>query len=91
MTPNDTLRKNMAENKLKKEFEFYKKNQADLVSKYKGKFIVIKDQDVFGVYSTEIEAYQEAQKKLELGSFLIQKVEEGESSYSQTFYSRVGV
>ena len=77
------------ENALAKEFEFYKKNQKDLVEKYDGKFVVIKDLAVQGVYNSEIQAYQEAQKKYELGSFLIQRVEEGEGSYSQTFYSRV--
>ena len=34
------------ENPLKKEFEFYKKNQKNLVAKYKGKFVVIKDEEV---------------------------------------------
>lgn len=76
---------------LKKEFEFYKENQTALVGKHKGKFIVIRDQEVRGVYDTEIEAYQEAQKEYELGSFLIQKAEEGQGNYSQTFYSRVSV
>ncbi len=76
---------------LKKEFEFYKKNQRDLVSKYKGKFVVIKDEEVKSAYDTEIEAYQSAQKEYKLGSFLLQRVEEGESSHSQTFYSRVSI
>ena len=79
------------ENPLKKEFEFYKKNQKNLVAKYKGKFVVIKDEEVKNVYNTEIEAYEEAQKEYKLGSFLLQKVEEGENNYSQTFYSRVSV
>ena len=79
------------DNPLKKEFEYYKKEQKDLVDKYEGKFVVIKDREVKGVYDTEIEAYQESQKQYELGSFLIQKVEEGEGNYSQTFYSRVAI
>lgn len=78
-------------NPLEKEFEFYKKNQENLIEKYEGQFVVVKDEEVKGAYSTEIEAYQEAQKSFELGSFLIQKVEKGESNYSQTFYSRVSV
>ncbi len=79
------------DNPLKKEFEFYKKHQEDLVEKYSGKFVVIKDEEIKGVYSTEIEAYEKAQKEYELGSFLLQKVEEGKNNYSQTFYSRVSV
>lgn len=81
----------MEDNSLKKEFEFYKENQKGLVNKYGGRFIVIKDKEVLGVYNSEIEAYQETQKTQKLGSFLIQKVEEGKDSYSQTFYSRVSV
>ena len=76
---------------LKKDFEFYKKNQENFVERYEGKFLVIKDEEVKGVYDSEIEAYTEAQKEFELGSFIIQKVEEGVLSHSQTFYSRVSV
>jgi hypothetical protein len=79
------------DNPLKQEFEYYKNNQKDLAEKYGGRFIVIKDREIKGVYDTEIEAYQEAQKSYQLGSFLIQKVEAGEGSYTQTFYSRVSV
>jgi hypothetical protein len=78
-------------NPLKKEFEYYKTNQVILVGKYEGKFIVIKNEAVIGEYDTEIEAYQEAQKEHELGTFLIQFVEKGKENYSQTFYSRVAV
>jgi hypothetical protein len=76
---------------LKKEFEFYKANQDSLVAKYDGKFVVIKDQEIKGVYDTEMEAYKMGQKSFPLGSFLIQLVEKGEGSYSQTFYSRVAI
>ena len=79
------------DNPLKKEFDFYKENQTDLVQKYKGKFIVIRDKKVIGVYGSDIEAYQESQKEHKLGTFLIQKVDEGEESYTQTFCSRVMV
>ena len=48
------------ENKMAKEFEYYIKNQQELVKQYKGKFIVIKEQSVVGVYDTEIEAYNKS-------------------------------
>lgn len=76
---------------LKIEFDYYKENQDELVRKYQGKFLVIKDRQVQGVYDSEIEAYQAAQKKFILGSFLIQLVKPGEGSYTQTFYSRVTI
>jgi hypothetical protein len=74
---------------LKKEFEYYIANQQELVQEYVGKFIVIKNQKVIGVYDTQIEAYETTKKDHELGTFLIQCVEAGKENYTQTFYSRV--
>lgn len=74
---------------LKDEFDYYLNHQADFVAKYLGKFIVLKNHEVLGAYDTNIEAYQESVKKHELGTFLIQFVQAGEESYSQTFHSRV--
>lgn len=76
---------------LEKEFDYYLKNQKELVKKYEGKFLVIKEQDIIGAYDSEIEAYSEAQKKEKLGTFLIQRCVPGEDSYTQTFHSRVSV
>lgn len=74
---------------LKQEFEYYLAHQNDLVEKYNGKFIVIKNQAVVGVYDSEIEAYTESVKTMELGTFLIQECLPGEESYTQTFRTRV--
>jgi len=79
----------MANNKLQKELEYFKANQKELVKQYEGKFLVIKDQKVQGAYNTEMDAYREAQKRFELGTFLIQQCLPGEESYTQTFHSRV--
>ena len=76
---------------LTKEFEYYTAYQKELVEKYEGKFVVIKNQQVIGSYDSEIEAYEEAQKVNTLGTFLIQHVEPGAESYTQTFYSRVSI
>lgn len=76
-------------NPLEAEFEFYLKNQTDFVEKYNGKVIVLKDQKVLGVFDDETEAIKETQKTHELGTFLVQKVEPGSKSYTQTFHSRV--
>ena len=78
----------MTEVQLAKELEYFKKNQPELVEKYEGKFLVIKDQDIKGVYDTEMEAYTSAKEKFELGTFLIQKCVPGSESYTQTFHSR---
>lgn len=79
----------MSESPLKQELEFFKKNQEELVKQYEGKFLVIKDCKVQGVYDTEIAAYTEASKKFDLGTFLIQQALPGENTYTQTFHSRV--
>lgn len=74
---------------LENELKYFKENQAQLLDKYQGKFLVIKDLEVKGAYETQIEAYNEAQKKFELGSFLIQQCLPGEASFSQSYHSRV--
>lgn len=76
-------------NSLKKEFEYYLQHQAELVERYNGKFIVIKDCQVIGSYDSETEAIAETLKKHDLGTFLVQKCEPGNASYTQTFHSRV--
>ncbi len=74
---------------LKNEFEYYLKNQDELVKKYNGRFIVIKDSEVIGDYDNELEAINTTMKNHELGTFLVQKCEPGSESYSQNFHSRV--
>ena len=74
---------------LEQEFKYYLDNQSELVKNYNGKYIVIKNQAVIGVYDTKTEAYTESVKTNELGTFLIQLCTPGDTSYSQTFHSRV--
>ena len=74
---------------LKKELDYFKSNQEELLKKHKNKFLVIRDQKLEGVFDTEVEAYTEAKKKFELGTFLIQQCLPGKEGYTQTFYSRV--
>lgn len=74
---------------LEKEFQYYLDNQEDLVLSYNGKFLVIKDESVIGVFDSEEEAFFETGKVHEAGTFLIQFCEPGEGSYTQSFHSRV--
>lgn len=74
---------------LEKEFQYYLKNQAELVEKYNGKFIVLKNEKVIGVYDSHSNAYTETLKSEQLGTFLIQHCLSGTDSYSQTFHSQV--
>lgn len=74
---------------LEKEFNYYKNNQKTLVKKYEGKYIVIKNENVVGVYGTQEEAIQESIKSYKLGTFLVQYIGDNENNYSRTFHSRV--
>lgn len=77
------------ESQLKGEFEYYLAHQDELVRKHDGKFVVIKGGAVIGVYDDKITAVSETEKKHELGTFLVQKVEPGSGAHTQTFHSRV--
>ena len=76
-------------NNLEKEFKYFLDHQKELVEQYGDKFIVIKNQEVIGVYASESEAFTETQKKHALGTFLIQECKPGTDVYTQTFHSRV--
>lgn len=68
----------------KKELDFFIDNQDSLVNQYQGKVLVLKDQQVVGVYQTPLEAYLEAQKSYEIGTFMIQPCEPGPQAYTVT-------
>ena len=77
------------ESPLKREFEYFLAHHREFAEKYDGKYLVIKDQAVVGVYDDEMTAISETKKKHELGTFLVQQVKPGVDEYSQTFHSRV--
>ncbi len=79
----------MAGELLGEEFAYYRTHQDELVSRYRGQYVVIKGQQVLGHYETEIQAIRETKKSRELGTFLVQKCEPGSDNYTQTFHSRV--
>lgn len=74
---------------LEKEFNYYLEHQDELVKKYNGKFIVIKNCEVIGAYDSELEAVEKTSQQHELGTFLVQKCEPGNAAYTQTYQSRV--
>jgi len=76
---------------LKREFEYYLAHQDEFVKKYNGKFVVIKDQQVIGVFDDQARAVEDTSKLHDLGTFLVQKVEPGDQAYTQTFHSRVAL
>jgi hypothetical protein len=74
---------------LEPEFDYFIGHQDELVRKYQGKFVVIKNQEVVGIYDSELQAVKETSKTHELGTFLVQKCEPGSESYTQVYHSRV--
>ena len=76
---------------LKDEFDYYLANQDELVKKYRGKVVAIKNGKVLGAYSDEATAVAEVEKTEALGTFLVQRVEPGAEGHSQSFFHRVVV
>ena len=74
---------------LEKEFAFYLSHQDEMVERYDGKVIVIKDDKVLGAYESELAAITATRAYHELGTFLVQRVSEGDEAYTATFHSRV--
>lgn len=79
----------MVSKPLEKEFKYYLQHQAEFVKKHRGKFVVIKNDKVLGVYETEVDAIERTMEHHELGTFLVQKCEPGAESYTHTYKSRV--
>jgi len=72
---------------LHKEFQYYLDNQDELVAAHNGKVLVLVDDDVIGVYDSELDALLSTEKEHKLGTFLIQRCEAGEGNYTNTFHS----
>ena len=75
--------------RLDREFQFYLDNQSAMVEKYDGKVIAVKGGRVLGAYDSYLDALTETAKSHEEGTFLLQRVSEGEKDYTATFHSRV--
>ncbi len=74
---------------LKKEYDFYKENENQFIKKYKGKFIVIKNKEVLGVYDSKIDAYVKTQEEHKVGTFLIHQCLKETEKNQVSFYSYI--
>ncbi|MBF8267642.1 MAG: hypothetical protein HW388_1150 [Dehalococcoidia bacterium] len=74
---------------LEKEYEYYRANQRVLAEEYNGKVLVIKGQEIIGVFDSELAAVEETKRTHPLGSFLVQRCATPEESKPQVFQSRV--
>lgn len=74
---------------LKPEFDYYRENQAELVARYDGRYVVIKGREVLGDYESLAKAVAATTQHHAIGTFLVQKVSPGTDDYTMTFHSRV--
>ena len=74
---------------LETEFQYYLEHQRELVAQYQGKYLVIKDTTVVGVYDDELTAVRKTATVYPPGTFLVQKCDVGIEI--QTYHSRVSV
>lgn len=73
------------------ELQYFIDNQDELVRKHGGRTLLLKGQEVVGVYDTPLAAYLDAQNRYDPGTYMIQKCEAGEDAYTITLSSaRVG-
>lgn len=70
-----------------RELAFFIENQDELVAKYGGQVLLLKDASVAGVFDSPLSAYVAGQEKYELGSFMIQPCEPGPAAYTVTIAS----
>jgi hypothetical protein len=70
-----------------KELAFFIQNQEELVSRFGGQFLILRDSEVAGVYPSPIEAYVAALKQFKPGTFMIQPCMPGPSAYTVTISS----
>lgn len=79
--------------KLKKSFDYYLNNKAEFIKNpaYYGKYIVIMNEEVLEVYSTELDAINSMKEKgHELGDYVVQIVRENDGTKAN-FVSNVYV
>jgi hypothetical protein len=69
------------------ELGFFIAHQDELVAKYRGQTLILRGENVEGVYDSPLAAYVEGQKRFPLGTFMIQPCEPGPSAYTVTINS----
>lgn len=69
---------------LQQELDYFIENQEELVKQHGGKTLVIKDRKIVGVHDSMLDAYLEAKKKYEPGTFAIQPCIPGPEAYTVT-------
>lgn len=74
---------------LEREYQYYKNNEESFVQKYNGKFIGIVQEEVVGVFDSDLEAYTTLKERYGLGKFLVQHAVPTKDERIQRYHSRV--
>ncbi|MEA3282155.1 MAG: hypothetical protein U9Q68_06275 [Euryarchaeota archaeon] len=64
---------------LKKELQTYEARKAELIGTYRGKFALIKDADVLGVFDTKLDAIRQGYERFGRVPFLVKQIVEIET------------
>ncbi len=73
----------------KDDFKYFIDHHDELVNLYKDKYVVIKDKEVHATAETLEQGIDKAlDLGFDLGTFIVQLCTEGDSAYTQRFYSR---
>ena len=75
----------MDKNVLSKETEIYNKNKASLLKTDSGKFVLIKGNDIIGIYDTKNDAIKMGIEKFDNSPFLVKKITEKEEVINFTY------
>jgi len=69
-------------NPLEKEIKYFKSKKSEFLKTYLNQFVLIKDEELIGSYTTEAEAYKAGVEKFGNEPFLIKQVMEKEETIS---------
>jgi hypothetical protein len=65
-----------------RELAFFKAHQDDLVARHPGKVLVLRGETIEGAYHSALEAYLDARRRFDVGTFMIQACEPGVGAYT---------
>jgi len=72
---------------LREELETYQANKTDLIGKSKGKFVLVKDDEIIDVFDTKVDAIRQGYERFGNVPFLVKQVLEVETP--QNFISNL--
>ena len=71
------------------DYQWFLENYDSLFKKYGKSFLVIRNKEILGVYSSYAEGVKEACKRAELGTFIVQECNGDESGYTNYISSTI--